>query len=439
MVLETFNNAKIIDTNEEELRLLFYKIFLYNKKNIKKSDKYKPHFDIIKKYQNDKLNNLNTQSYLQNFKFLNMNNLTKNISCSVKNDFYIHRKKETDDTSIIESSKYSFLQSSNFIDCNYLWNECIDQNLFLNYCKFDCDEVELLNEKKSKKLYYEENGIKINYDIKSCLEKFGNFFENIYLLDNNKNILNNFHHLFKTINMFNDCYKNNTFNTYFNSNKIFYIEELLHNYLKFLDIKDYFDKNENCFYLDYLDLNFKNHTDVFCLVNEEEQININYNKLLESSKTNNYNINIIIKNSRNLKLIDNFIKKMKLFVDKYLHKIYKSQNLIKYFLMDKNIPVYNNIISGLQNIDFHNINKYEIVKQFESKFYKCSNSKFDLRLFSHGKSIVKIKIENKDKVEFYKIYTFNDFLDININFNYLFCDNNELVLTITCLFNNVFI
>ena len=152
MVLETFNNAEIIDTNEEELRLLFYKIFVYNKKNIKKDDKYKPNFDIIKKYQNDTLNNLNTQSYLQNFKFLNMNNLTKNISCSVKNDFYINRKKETDDTSIIESSKYSFLQSSNFIDCNYLWNECIDQNLFLNYCKFDCDKVELLNEKKSKKL-----------------------------------------------------------------------------------------------------------------------------------------------------------------------------------------------------------------------------------------------------------------------------------------------
>ena len=438
MVLETFNNAEIIDTNEEELRLLFYKIFVYNKKNIKKDDKYKPNFDIIKKYQNDTLNNLNTQSYLQNFKFLNMNNLTKNIYCSVKNDFYINRKKETDDTSIIESSKYSFLQSSNFIDCNYLWNECIDQNLFLNYCKFDCDKVELLNEKKSKKLYYEENGLKINYDIKSCLEKFGNFFENIYLLDNNKNILNNFQHLFQVINMFNDCYKNNTFDTYFSSNKNFYIEELLHNYLKFLDIKDDFDKNENCFYLDYLDFNFKNNTDVFCLVDEGEQININYSKLLESSKTNNYNINIIIKNSRNLKLLDNFIKKMKLFVDKYLHKIYKSQNLIKYFLKDQNIPVYNSIISGIENIKF-NVDKYEIIKQFESKFYKCNSSKFNLRLFSHGKSIVKIKIENKDKVEFYKIYTFNDFLDININFNYLFCDDNELVLSITCLFNNVFI
>ena len=129
---------------------------------------------------------------------------------------------------------------------------------------------------------------------------------------------------------------------------------------------------------------------------------------------------------------------MKLFVDKYLHKIYKSQNLIKYFLKDQNIPVYNSIISGIENIKF-NVDKYEIIKQFESKFYKCNRNKFDLRLFSHGKSIVKIKIENKDKVEFYKIYTFNDFLDININFNYLFCDDNELVLSITCLFNNVFI
>ena len=130
---------------------------------------------------------------------------------------------------------------------------------------------------------------------------------------------------------------------------------------------------------------------------------------------------------------------MKLFVDKYLHKIYKSQNLIKYYLTNKNIPVYNNIMNSLENVDFNNIRKYEIINQFESKFYKCDRCKFDLRLFSHGKSIVEINIENKDKVEFYKIYTFNDFIDININFNYLFCDSNELVLSITCLLNNVFI
>ena len=311
MVIETFNNAEIIDTNERDLRVLFYKIFLSNKNYIKKRDIYKPHFDIDKKYQNDKLNNLNTQSYLQNFKFLNMVNTTKKLSYSVKNDFYINKKKETDDSFIINFSKYPFLERLNFIDCNYVWNECIDKNLLMFHFKdkFENDS-RFLNEKCIKEYsFFRNDKLKINYNLKSLLEKYQNFFENIYLVDSSKNILNKFDNLSHYINKFNYCYNNNRFTDYFNNNNFFYLEECLNNYFHFLELQNEFNEKENKLYnLKYFGLDLKKSNDIICVLNENEQVNINYDNIVNSSK----NVNIIIKNSKNLNLINKFVKKMKL-------------------------------------------------------------------------------------------------------------------------------
>ena len=480
-MLETFGNAVIKETEIEDLESLFYFI-LQNNRAIKKNKVQGDIINIKNTFLNGVKNNFIKQrkntikNRRKNF-FLKTNQ--KLVSFYLKNRLYNPHKFNYDkfqnvfwknyDHFYNNIKNYSSLENYKFINNNFLNDDLIDKKCLLKYVdkifnfnnllcidndqfkyKLKDDELVLIEEIKPKQktetfenIPSDNKFTKINYNLKSLFNRYNKIYENIYLLDQIDSIdLNSLSSLHQQINFFKKCYIETNFDNYLSTNS-FYLEEMINIFLRIVYIKNNFTSlDQNIFIFEYTDCN--KIIDILYFSKSEIDSQKVYQELLDNHKeiflsNNIVYINLIQQDTLNYLYFENFCSKTNLFLEKIISKYFKLEKTLKKSLENySSLKIFDELYSNMKKIDYK-LDPFTELNTSQTKFYNLTITNFRLKIFGDN-SIVQIKIENKERVEFHKIFKFEHVLDLSFDLDYLLIPNvNDLILSITCLHNKIII